>query len=85
VNLRTGKPLLRAGYAASTVNHALTVVSSFYAFHLHYGRGPVINPVPVRAERRHWTLHDLRHTAAARMAADPSLTLVEVQHVRSGW
>ena len=28
-----------------------------------------------------WTLHDLRHTAATRMAADPRLTLVEVQTV----
>jgi integrase len=28
-----------------------------------------------------WTLHDLRHTAAARMAADASLTLPEVQTV----
>jgi integrase len=28
-----------------------------------------------------WTLHDLRHTAAARMARDPGLTLPEVQKV----
>jgi integrase len=28
-----------------------------------------------------WTLHDLRHTAATRMARDPSLTLVEVQTI----
>ena len=28
-----------------------------------------------------WTLHDLRHTAAARMAGDPGLTLPEVQTV----
>ncbi len=28
-----------------------------------------------------WSLHDLRHTAAARMAADPALTLPEVQAV----
>lgn len=28
-----------------------------------------------------WTLHDLRHTAAARMADDPGLTLPEVQTV----
>ncbi|UYM05631.1 tyrosine-type recombinase/integrase [Solicola gregarius] len=37
-----------------------------------------------RADERlgtNWTLHDLRHTAAARMAADPRLTLVEVQTV----
>ncbi|WP_374330119.1 site-specific integrase [Streptomyces sp. PSKA30] len=28
-----------------------------------------------------WTLHDLRHTAATRMARDPALTLVEVQTI----
>jgi integrase len=28
-----------------------------------------------------WTAHDLRHTAAARMVADPGLTLPEVQTV----
>lgn len=52
VNLRTGKPSLEAGYAPSTINHALSVLSAFYEFHLHFGRGPVVNPVPVAAERR---------------------------------
>ena len=28
-----------------------------------------------------WSLHDLRHTAATRMARDPALTLVEVQTI----
>lgn len=28
-----------------------------------------------------WTLHDLRHTAATRMANDPSMTLPEVQTI----
>lgn len=28
-----------------------------------------------------WTFHDIRHTAAARMAWDPELTLPEVQSV----
>ena len=28
-----------------------------------------------------WTLHDLRHTAAQRMLADPEFTLVDVQTV----
>jgi integrase len=55
VNLRTGKPTLRAGYAPSTINHALTVLSAFYAFHLQFGRGPLVNPVPVAVERR-WRL-----------------------------
>jgi hypothetical protein len=43
VNHRTGKPYLKAGYAPSTINHCLTVVSSFYAYHRHYGRGPLVN------------------------------------------
>jgi integrase len=55
VNLRTGKPTLRAGYAPSTINHALTVLSAFYAFHLQFGRGPLVNPVPIAVERR-WKL-----------------------------
>ena len=52
VNLRTGKASLSEGYAASTINHALSVLSGFYAFHAHYGRGPVANPVPGQAGRR---------------------------------
>jgi integrase len=28
-----------------------------------------------------WTLHDLRHTTAARLAADPEITLVEIQTI----
>ncbi len=28
-----------------------------------------------------WTLHDLRHSAAARMVRDPKLTLTDVQWV----
>ncbi|MGH2367889.1 MAG: tyrosine-type recombinase/integrase [Chloroflexota bacterium] len=52
VNLRTGKASLAEGYAASTINHALSVLSGFYAFHAHYGRGPVVNPVPDQPRRR---------------------------------
>lgn len=52
VNPRTGKQYLRAGYAPTTINHTLTVVSGFYAFHRHYGRGPVVNPVPESVQRR---------------------------------
>jgi hypothetical protein len=37
VNLQTGKPNLSAGYARTTINHTLTVVSGFYDFHLHCG------------------------------------------------
>jgi integrase len=57
VNMRTGKPTLRAGYSRSTINHALTVVSQFYAFHAHAGRGPVVNPVPERPDRRRALAH----------------------------
>jgi integrase len=57
VNPRTGKPYLQAGYAPTTINHALSVVSGFYAFHAHYGRGPVVNPVPVSPQRRRALSH----------------------------
>nr|WP_034092734.1 site-specific integrase [Streptacidiphilus albus] len=52
INAHTGKPYLRAGYAPTTINHALSVVSGFYEFQAHCGRGPVVNPVPVSAQRR---------------------------------
>ena len=51
VNLKTGKPSLRAGHAPRTINHALTVISGYYLFHSRFGAGPVLNPVPVSAER----------------------------------
>lgn len=57
MNLRTGKPTLRPGYAPSTVNHTLTVLSAFYAFHLHFGRGPLVNPVPAAPDRRRLLAH----------------------------
>ncbi|MEU9368337.1 hypothetical protein AB0D71_27415 [Streptomyces avermitilis] len=52
VNLRTGKSPLCAGHAPRTINHALPVISGFYEFHAHQGRGPVVNPVPHSAQRR---------------------------------
>ncbi|WP_325099936.1 hypothetical protein [Streptomyces sp. GMY02] len=57
VNLRTGKPVLRVGYAPRTINHALSVVSGFYEFHAHQGNGPVTNPVPVSPQRRRALAH----------------------------
>lgn len=57
VNLKTGKPSLRAGYAPSTINHALTVVHGFYSFHGRFGSGPAVNPVPVSAQRRQVLAH----------------------------
>jgi len=52
LNALTGKRSLSAGYAASTINHALAVVSSFYSFHARFGAGPVVNPVPDTVGRR---------------------------------
>ncbi|WP_309116000.1 site-specific integrase [Saccharothrix sp.] len=57
VNLRTGKAILRAGYAATTINHALSSVSGFYEYHGHHGRGPVVNPVPSSPQRRRALAH----------------------------
>jgi integrase len=52
VNHRTGKRVLAPGYAPATINHGLSVLSSFYTFHAQFGRGPVTNPVPASAARR---------------------------------
>jgi integrase len=52
VNRRTGKRSLGLGYAPATINYNLSVLSAFYAFHAQFGRGPVLNPVPVSASRR---------------------------------
>lgn len=57
VNPRTGKRYLKAGYAPSTINHALTVVASFYDFHRDLGNGPLMNPVPVSEARRRALAH----------------------------
>lgn len=57
VNPVTGKQVLAAGYAPSTITHNLTAVHGFYAFHLHFGRGPVVNPVPESAARRKALAH----------------------------
>jgi integrase len=46
VNARTGKRYLSAGCAPSTINHQLAVLVTFYEFHRHFGRGPVVSPVP---------------------------------------
>ncbi len=57
VNVKTGKAYLPDGYAPSTINHALATLHGFYAFHAHHGRGPAVNPVPVRVERRALLAH----------------------------
>lgn len=46
LNPATGKAYLAEGYAPRTVNHALSVLSSFYAFAVSAGLGPLTNPVP---------------------------------------
>lgn len=75
VNLRTGKPALAAGYARTTINHALSAVSGFYAHHDRFGRGPVINPVPVSPQRRAALAHrsPLEPTPPTRRARSPAL------------
>ncbi|MEJ8631989.1 tyrosine-type recombinase/integrase [Streptomyces sp. MS2.AVA.5] len=57
VNPRTGKRYLKAGYAPATINHALTVVASFYDFHRDLGKGPLMNPVPISEARRRALAH----------------------------
>lgn len=52
VNPKTGKQLLAAGYAPATIAHNLSAVAGFYVFHLHFGRGPLVNPVPENPARR---------------------------------
>ena len=46
LNPQTGKAYLGSGYAARTINHALSVVSEFYAYAVRAGLGPLQNPVP---------------------------------------
>lgn len=57
VNPRTGKRYLKAGYAPATINHALTVVASFYDFHRNLDNGPLMNPMPVSEARRRALAH----------------------------
>ncbi len=57
VNPKTGKAVLASGYASATVAHNLSVVHGFYDFHLHFGRGPLVNPVPENKARRKALAH----------------------------
>jgi site-specific recombinase XerD len=47
----TGKPYPVAVYAPRTINHQLTVLSSFYAFAIDADLGPMVNPVPHQVGR----------------------------------
>jgi integrase len=71
VNPKTGKPSLPDGYAPTTINHTLAVLAGFYAFHAHCGRGPAVNPVPVRAERRALLAHRSPIDAQAKVPRAP--------------
>ena len=53
----TGKTSLKAGYAPRTINHCLTVIHGFYAFHARFGSGPVVNPVPESHRQRNELSH----------------------------
>ncbi|MGF6883485.1 integrase [Nocardia sp. GAS34] len=57
VNPVTGKQTLAAGYAPATISHNLSCVHGFYSFHIHFGRGPLINPVPENSQRRSALAH----------------------------
>lgn len=57
--------------------HALTVVSGFYDFHMHFGDGPLINPVPRNSARRAALAHrspleDPRPHRRARLRPKPA-------------
>ncbi|MCX4789003.1 hypothetical protein OG369_23305 [Streptomyces sp. NBC_01221] len=77
VNPKTGKRILAAGYAPVTIAHNLSAVHGFYASHLHFGRGPVLNPVPENRARGPLggipaaELHS-RHRGGARVGAGPA-------------
>jgi len=71
MNPTTGKPSLAGGYALSTINHTLAVLFGFYTFHAHHGRGPAVNPVPVRAERRALLAHRSPMDAQAKVPRAP--------------
>lgn len=54
VNAVTRKKGPGVSYAANSINHQLTVLSSFYDFALEMGLGPLVNPVPrQRGVHRH--------------------------------
>jgi len=58
VNVLTGKPYLPEGLAPSTINHALSTLTSFYEFAVEGDLGPMVNPVPrTRADRERVFAH----------------------------
>lgn len=83
VNPVSGKQALRLGYAPRTINHQLTVLSSFYAFHAVFSRGPVINPVPSTKERRDRLAHRSPIEAQAEHRRAPLRQRVPAQNPRS--
>jgi integrase len=83
VNPVSGKQALRLGYAPRTINHQLSVLSSFYAFHAVFGRGPVINPVPSTKQRRDRLAHRSPIEAQAEHRRAPLRQRVPAQNPRS--
>ncbi|MGH9058413.1 MAG: tyrosine-type recombinase/integrase, partial [Acidimicrobiales bacterium] len=71
VNARTGKRYLASGYAPATINHALSVLSAFYAYHIEVGTGPLVSPVPWagRGPRVHAHHNPMEPFAARRRGA----------------
>lgn len=72
VNLKTGKPNLGVGYGAATINLTLAAVRGFYDFHAHWGRGPVVNPVPESPARRRASLIGARWSLLRRTGEGPT-------------
>jgi hypothetical protein len=83
VNLKTGKPYPAAGYARTTINHALTVVRGCYAFHLHAGAGPLVNLVPEGPQRRLLLAHRSPLEPAPSAGRSPLRQKVPVRPPRS--
>jgi integrase len=83
MNVKTGKGSLGGGYAPSTINHALSVLSGFYTFHAYYGRGPVVNPVPPQSRRRAVFAHRSPLEPVGRVPRAPLRQRTRVQSPRA--
>jgi site-specific recombinase XerC len=57
VNPVTGKRAPGRVYAPTTVAHGESVLRSFYAHHVEYGGGPIVNPFPLVTRGRRTSAH----------------------------
>ena len=57
MNPKTGKALLAAGYARTTIAHNLSAVSGFYAFHMGERGARLRAPRQLRRPARRLKLH----------------------------